>query len=84
MVPEKVAANESLSVEQAELGLPEQEALPFLCECADVGCRAIVRLTAAEYATARAAPGRCVCATGHPHGGRIVLAGEGYVVVDED
>jgi hypothetical protein len=66
VLPEKVEANESLRVRQSELGLPPEQALPFLCECDDVTCRAIIRLTAAEYEAIRATHDRCVCVEGHP------------------
>lgn len=61
----KVAANEDIRREQDALGLDREARLPFLCECTDVRCRAIVRRTAAEYAAARA-DGRDVLADGHP------------------
>jgi hypothetical protein len=66
VLQEKVEANESLRARQTELGLLPEQALPFLCECDDVTCRAIIRLTAAEYAAIRTTEGRCVCVEGHP------------------
>jgi hypothetical protein len=66
VLPEKVEANETLRARQTELGLPPEQALPYLCECDDVTCRSIILLTAAEYADIRASDGRCVCAEGHP------------------
>ena len=82
MLSEKVDANDRIRAKQTELGLPGDDALPFLCECHDVTCRALVRLTGAEYAEVRSSPGRCVVADGHPHGGRVVITGNGYVVAD--
>jgi hypothetical protein len=80
----KVEANEVLRAEQTRLGMPAAQPLPFLCECADVRCRAIIRLTADEYAEARATPTRCVCVEGHIYAGHVVAAGEGYVLTEED
>lgn len=65
MLPAKIEANEEIRREQASLGMPVEARLPFLCECTDVGCRAIVRMTAAEYAAARKTE-RGVTAEGHP------------------
>ena len=82
MLREKVEANERIRVAQAELGLGDSQRLPFLCECADVACRTVIRLTVAEYADVRAADGRCVVAEGHSHDGRVVTSGEGYLVAE--
>jgi hypothetical protein len=41
------------------------EAIPFLCECADPGCTAIIRLSAEEYNRVRADPRRFFGAPGH-------------------
>lgn len=78
----KAAANERIRATQIELGIDSGNPLPFLCECDDLTCRAIIRLTAALYGEARAG-GRFVVGEGHPAGGRIVEAGDGYMVVEE-
>jgi hypothetical protein len=41
------------------------EAIPFLCECADPACTAIIRLSADEYDRIRADPRRFFGAPGH-------------------
>jgi hypothetical protein len=41
------------------------EAIPFLCECADPRCTAIIRLSAEEYDRLRADPHRFFGAPGH-------------------
>lgn len=41
------------------------EAIPFLCECEDPACTAIVRLSAAEYERIRGEPGRFFNTPGH-------------------
>jgi hypothetical protein len=79
---EKVAANERIRETQAELGLGDGDRLPFLCECEDVACRTLIRLTSAEYREVRAGPDRFVLVEGHPHEGRIVSGGEGYLVAE--
>lgn len=83
MVTEKVEANEQIRRAQARLGLGDGEKLPFLCECDDVACRTILKLTTAEYDSARIRDGRCIVVPGHPHGGRVVHDGDGYAVVEE-
>jgi hypothetical protein len=83
MVPEKVEANERIRATQRELGLGDGDRLPFLCECDDVGCRALIRLTSAEYAEARASSERYLVVEGHPYDGRIVQSGRGYVIAEQ-
>jgi hypothetical protein len=82
MLSEKVEANERIRATQVELGLGDGDRLPFLCECDDVTCRVLIRLTADEYGDMRAA-GHRVCVVGHPCDGRIVTTGDGYVVTEE-
>jgi hypothetical protein len=82
MIPEKVEANERIRAEQTTLGLDDTERLPFLCECDDVLCRALVRLTADEYGEVRAASGRYVVVEGHTYDGRVIKTGEGYLVAE--
>jgi hypothetical protein len=65
-----------------ELGGGDGDRLPFVCECDDVSCRALIRLITAEYAEARAGADRCVVAASHPGTGRIVATGQGYVVME--
>jgi hypothetical protein len=83
VLPEKVAANERIRETQADLGLGDGDRLPFLCECDDVRCRTLVRLTVAEYRGVRATAGRGVVIDGHPHNGRVVSSGPGYLVAEE-
>jgi hypothetical protein len=82
VVSEKVAANEEIRATQLQLGLGDGRSLPFLCECDDVLCRSLVRLTAAEYAEARAVPSRRIVAEGHSHEGAVVARGAGYVIAE--
>ena len=78
----KVEANDHIRKTQAGLGLGDDDRLPFLCECDDVTCRSLIRLTAAEYAEVRVSPNRFVVVEGHTYAGRAVMSGEGYVVVE--
>ena len=82
MLSEKIQANEHIRAKQIELGLGNGDRLPFFCECHDIACRSLIRLTAAEYGEARAAPGRWVVLEGHRYVGRVVSAGEGYVMTE--
>jgi hypothetical protein len=82
MKPLKIEANEALRQRQIELGLAKGDRLPFLCECDDSSCRALIRLTSGEYRLARSAAGRYVVIEGHPCDGRIVLRGEGYLLAE--
>jgi hypothetical protein len=82
VVPEKVAANGRIRATQIALGLGDEDLLPFLCECDDVRCRKVIRLSTADYAEARASSRRCVVVDGHPHLGRAVARGAGYLIVE--
>lgn len=61
-------------------------AVPFLCECSEVGCTENVRLSLTGYREAR---GRSAAAfillPGHddPHVERIIAQGDGYVLVEK-
>jgi hypothetical protein len=83
VVPQKVEANERIRRTQTELGLGAADRLPFLCECDDVLCRTLVRLTPVEYESARSSGDRCIVVRGHPYRGRVVLDGDGYAVIEE-
>ena len=60
--------------------------LPTLCECADTGCSALLRLTPREYADARANPRWFINAHGHLDNEngwvRIVAEHDRYVIVE--
>jgi hypothetical protein len=81
---EKVEANERLRADQQRLGLLSADRLPFLCECDDVQCREIILLTDAAYGDARSSATRHVCVEGHPHEGRVIAVGEGYVIAEAE
>ena len=82
MLPAKVAANEEIRRAQIEIGVEADQPLPFLCECLDVGCRALVRLLPSTYAEVRAEE-NCIVLGGHPFVGRVVREGDGYMIVEE-
>ena len=82
MVSEKIAVNAEIRETQIRLGFRDGRSLPFLCECDDVLCRSVVRLTAEVYALARAAQSRRIVAEGHSYEGTIVSHGIGYVVAE--
>jgi hypothetical protein len=74
--------NEQIRQVQRELELPDRP-MPFICECDDVACRTIVRLTAAEYERIRSDSRRFLVSTGHSTEGRIVEHCDGYVVSEK-
>jgi hypothetical protein len=57
----------------------------FRCECARLGCNALVELSLREYERIRGNPRHFVVASGHefPDVETVVTAGEGYVVVEK-
>src|SRR5262245_14001904 len=75
--------NEGISLlEAAWLSL---EPIPFVCECAEVGCAAPVYLTADEFRDLRSRPGHYVTIPGHVRavGERVVVSTRRYWVVTE-
>ena len=77
-------ANERIEERAASLGIHR---VPFICECADEGCTAVVQLDLREYETIRATPTHFLNVPGHdatagPHG-RVVEERDGYVVVEK-
>ena len=74
-------ANERVRARAAELSRDEGRA-PFLCECEDPRCEAIVRLSLSEYEAVRAGARQFFIAPGHPvSDGEIAEHGDRYCVV---
>lgn len=80
-------ANEELATVADELGMGREQLLPFLCECADMSCTQIVRLSVDEYESVRQNPVRFINARGHEesaHGWvQVVDEFDRYTVVDK-
>lgn len=68
-------ANENISRIAEEASV---ERIPFLCECANMGCQALVRLTRVEYEHIRASGTTFLNAPGH------VVAAEGWARLVEE
>jgi hypothetical protein len=76
-------ANEEIEERRVELGV-DGVRVPYLCECEDPACRELVRLSAAEYRSARLSERHFLLADGHPfRSGEIVGDHDGYVVVEK-
>lgn len=77
-------ANERISTiaERADV-----ERIPFVCECADAGCREILRLVREEYEAIRADGRRFLNAPGHEDAssawGVVVDRRDRYVIVEK-
>jgi hypothetical protein len=80
-------ANEQISDVAASMELSDEGMLPFICECADMGCTEIVRLTAREYEAVRQSPVLFINARGHERNalgwGRVVDEFDRYTVVEK-
>ena len=75
--------NKDIDARRAELEIEER--IPYLCECEDAGCRELVRLSPAEYRTARVDERHFLLVQGHPfRSGRVVAQRDGYMVVLKD
>ena len=73
-------ANERIRAAERELE-PPLDRVPYLCECDDVRCRELIRLTAAEYERVRADGDTFAIAPGHSSQGDVIEEGEQYLVV---
>ena len=76
-------ANERVEQRLGELTLEEGRS-PFLCECEDLRCREMVRLTREEYESVRSQPSRFVIKPGHPfEAAHVIGNGDGYQVIEK-
>jgi hypothetical protein len=76
-------ANDRIGSVAEELGA--RGPIPFVCECADPGCRTVVRLSIDEYQSIRRDPTLFINAVGHEESaaahGELVARADGHVVV---
>jgi hypothetical protein len=76
-------ANEQIAERRDELS-SVAGATPYLCECEDEACTAIVRMSQDDYRTVRAKPLAFVVVPGHPTVGvETEHRGDGWVCVDK-
>jgi hypothetical protein len=88
---ERIADNEAMfrqvneSIAQGQWPGDEGKPVGFRCECARLGCNAVIELTMPEYEAVRSNPRRFVIAIGHevPEAERIVQTSGGYMVVEK-
>jgi hypothetical protein len=66
--------------------VPEAQALPFLCECADDTCTSAVELKLADYDRVRATDNRFFIVAGHPmiEGEHVVEDHGAHVVAEKE
>jgi hypothetical protein len=77
------AANESIKERAQNLNLAPLP-IPFLCECADERCTAILRLTISEYERVRANGTPFFVSHGHrSEPDRVVAEADGYTTVEK-
>jgi hypothetical protein len=80
-------ANEQIRVKAEEYDAP-LERIPFLCECPQADCVAIVRLTLSEYSAVRSNPRHFFTAPGHEAEeqgvAKVVDHQEAFTVVEKD
>jgi len=87
----RLGANEALfrqvneSISRGRWPGEEQNEIAFRCECAELGCNALVSLTRAEYEDVRAHPRRFLVLPGHqqPEIESVIATRVGYVVVQK-
>jgi hypothetical protein len=95
LTQERIAENQSRfreaneRIESAADGMALVGPVPFICECADVTCTEIVRLSIEGYEEVRYDPRLFFCAPGHQaiavtaRAGAVVGEGPGYVLVEK-
>ena len=77
------AANEGIESEAQRLAIPDP--IPFICECVEERCTALLRLSLADYEEIRSHPSRFVVVPGHELSEHelVVAAQNGYLVVEK-
>jgi hypothetical protein len=91
-VAARVAANEARfaaandAIAEVATALPPRPFVPFLCECPEPRCSAIVELSLGEYAVVRLYPNHFIVSplcTGAQHAWTLIVEqGDRYTVVD--
>ena len=80
-------ANETIRARAKEYGAPV-ERIPFLCECPQPSCTAIVRLTMEQYEAVRADDRHFFTLSGHERAeapvGHVVSREGDYVIVEKE
>jgi len=68
-----------------DIGVQNQVAVPFYCECSDLGCRMRLELTPAEYEKIHKNKRRFIVVNGHevPQIENVVERNENYSVVEK-
>jgi len=80
------AANEKIEDFVKSIDGAGEGPLPFLCECADVTCTDIIRITSSEYEALRQQPAWFATVPGHEGDedwARVVQANERYAVIEK-
>ena len=78
------AANEGIEGKTRALEFSERQRTPYLCECEDMRCTSVIRLSREEYEALRAHPRHFALAVGHESPqDRVVELWEGFTVVEK-
>jgi hypothetical protein len=66
--------------------VPNEQVIPFLCECPDEMCMDTVAITLSAYETVRSKRNRFIIVSGHPTspGERVVTERDGYLIVEKN
>jgi hypothetical protein len=76
-------ANQEIERRRAELDVPGLT--PFLCECEEESCKALIFLSQEEYADARTKPNWFILAPGHKfRSGTICSSTDRFILVEKD
>ena len=76
--------NANQEIEQRRAALDVPGLTPFLCECEDESCKALIFLNQEEYAEARTKPNWFILASGHPfRTGTIRSSTDRFILVEK-
>lgn len=77
--------NDEIAGMARDLGFAHDQLLPFLCECPNLNCAQLVRLSLNEYRTVRDSPRRYIGVPGHETapGEQIAEVGGRFVVTQK-
>lgn len=82
---EGIFRNVNESIERGQWPGDESDAVAFRCECARLGCNALLRLTRGDYERVRAHPRWFVMLSGHelPEVETVIATRPGYLAVEK-
>jgi len=78
-------ANAQIAAKAESLHFEMAGGFPFLCECSDLGCTMIIRLSLSSYRAAKAHDGAFILVPGHEDAQveHVVAGSNGFILVEK-